>query len=151
MEENRNAMSPDAVFLQEVYKGVCMGTDSINTILGKAKDKAMREELTKELDGYQDYANKARNKLSEMSVTAKEVGMLAKLPSEMSIAMNTLVDDSTSKLAELMIDGNTMGVIQMKKDLNRAKSEGVSQDAINLAEDVVAFQEKNIEKMKTFL
>lgn len=151
MEENQIAQNPDVQFLQELYKGVCMGTDSINTILGKAKDKAMREELTAELDGYQDYANKTRNKLSEMSVTAKEVGALAKIPAELSIAMNTLVDDSSSKLAELMIDGSTMGVIQMKKELNRAKEDGVSQDAVKLAEDVVAFQEKNIEKMKTFL
>ena len=65
--------------------------------------------------------------------------------------MSTLVDDSTSKLAELMIDGNTMGVVQMKKELSRVEQGAISDDATKLAEDVVAFQEKNIETMKTFL
>ena len=65
--------------------------------------------------------------------------------------MSTLVDDSTSKLAELMIDGNTMGVVQMKKELSRVEQGEISDDATKLAADVVAFQEKNIETMKTFL
>ena len=151
MEENQRPQNPDVAFLQDVYKGVCMGTDAINTVLGKAKDKAFREELTAELDGYQHFANQARNALTELSVTAKEVGTLAKLPSEISINMSTLVDDSTSKLAELMIDGNTMGVVQMKKDINRAGKDGVSASAVHLAEEVVAFQEKNVETMKAFL
>ena len=128
-----------------------MGTDAVNTILGKARDKAFREELTAELDGYQDFANRARDQLTALSVVAKEVGTLAKLPSEISINMSTLVDDSTSKLAELMIDGNTMGVVQMKKELSRAEEDDISASAISLAEDVVAFQEQNIETMKTFL
>lgn len=128
-----------------------MGTDAVNTILGKARDKAFREELTAELDGYQDFANRARDKLTALSVVAREVGTLAKLPSELSINMSTLVDDSTSKLAELMIDGNTMGVVQMKKELSRAEDDDISSSAISLAEDVVAFQEQNIETMKTFL
>ena len=123
----------------------------MNTILGKARDKAFREELTAELDGYQDFANRARDQLTALSVVAKEVGTLAKLPSEISINMSTLVDDSTSKLAELMIDGNTMGVVQMKKELSRAEEDDISASAISLAEDVVAFQEQNIETMKTFL
>lgn len=151
MDEKQRPQNAEAEFLQVVYKGVCMGTDAVNTILGKARDKAFREELTAELDGYQDFANRARDQLTALSVVAKEVGTLAKLPSEISINMSTLVDDSTSKLAELMIDGNTMGVVQMKKELSRAEEDDISASAISLAEDVVAFQEQNIETMKTFL
>ena len=150
MDEKQRPQNAEAEFLQVVYKGVCMGTDAVNTILGKARDKAFREELTAELDGYQDFANRARDQLTALSVVAKEVGTLAKLPSEISINMSTLVDDSTSKLAELMIDGNTMGVVQMKKELSRAEEDDISASAISLAEDVVAFQEQNIETMKTF-
>ena len=151
MDEKQRPQNAEAEFLQVGYKGVCMGTDAVNTILGKARDKAFREELTAELDGYQDFANRARDQLTALSVVAKEVGTLAKLPSEISINMSTLVDDSTSKLAELMIDGNTMGVVQMKKELSRAEEDDISASAISLAEDVVAFQEQNIETMKTFL
>lgn len=151
MDEKQTSKDAEVAFLQEVYKGVSMGTDAVNTILGKARDKSFREELTAELDGYENFANQARDQLTALSVAAKEVGAFAKIPSTISINMSTLVDDSTSKLAELMIDGNTMGVVQMKKELSRVEQGAISDDATKLAEDVVSFQEKNIETMKTFL
>ena len=151
MDEKQTPKDTEVAFLQEVYKGVSMGTDAVNTILCKARDKSFREELTAELDGYEDFANQARDQLTALSVAAKEVSTFAKLPSTISINMNTLVDDSTSKLAELMIDGNTMGVVQMKKELSRVGEGEISPEAVKLAEDVVAFQEKNIETMKTYL
>ncbi len=151
MDEKQTSKDAEVAFLQEVYKGVSMGTDAVNTILGKARDKSFREELTAELDGYENFANQARDQLTALSVAAKEVSAFAKIPSTISINMNTLVDDSTSKLAELMIDGNTMGVVQMKKELSRVEQGAISDDATKLAEDVVSFQEKNIETMKTFL
>ena len=151
MDEKQTSKDAEVAFLQEVYKGVSMGTDAVNTILGKARDKSFREELTAELDGYENFANQARDQLTALSVAAKEVSTFAKIPSAISINMSTLVDDSTSKLAELMIDGNTMGVVQMKKELSRVEQGAISDDATKLAEDVVAFQEKNIETMKTFL
>ncbi len=143
--------SPDATLLQGIYKTVSMGTDSVLTILGKAKAEDIRMELTTELDGYQNFANLTRDRLSSLSCPAEELGMLQKLPAELSIRMSTLTDDSSSKLAELMINGSTMGVIDLQKEIKTAEKAGATHENLQLAEGVINFQQKNIDKMKAFL
>ena len=151
MAEKQKKTNPDEELLQELYKNACMGTDSVTTILGKTKDEKLRCELTAQLDGYQNFANVTRNKLSGMSVTAKEINAFAKIPAEVSIMMNTMVDSSTPKIAEMMINGSTMGVINLKKRIGQAQTEGVSQDVVKIASDIMAFEEDNINKMKNYL
>lgn len=151
MAEKQKKKNPDEGLLQEIYKSVCMGTDSVTTILGRTKDEKLRTELTAQLDGYQNFANITRNKLSDMSVTAKEVGAFAKIPAEVSIMMGTMTDASASKIAEMMINGSTMGVIEMKKRVKQAQTEGASEDNLKIANDVLTFEEDNINKMKSFL
>ncbi len=142
---------PNVTLLQGVYKAVTMSTDSVLTILGKAKKEDIRMELTEELDGYQNFANMTRERLSALSTPAQEAGILEKIPAELSIRMSTLTDDSSSKLAELMINGSTMGVIELQKEIKTAEKAGAHQENIQLAEGVLNFQQKNIDKMKEFL
>ena len=151
MAEKQKKTNPDEELLQEMYKNACMGTDSVTTILGKTKDEKLRCERTAQLDGYQNFANVTRNKLSGMSATAKEINAFAKIPAEMSIMMTTMVDSSTPKIAEMMINGSTMGVINLKKRIKQAQTEGVSQDVVKIASDIMAFEEDNINKMKNYL
>ena len=151
MSDKQKNTNPDEVLLQDLYKNACMGTDSVTTILGKTKDEKLRCELTAQLDGYQNFANITRNKLSGMSAVAKEITAFAKIPAELSIMMNTMVDSSPSKIAEMMINGSTMGVINLEKRVKQARSEGVSEDVVKIANDMMSFEEDNIQKMKPYL
>ena len=65
--------------------------------------------------------------------------------------MNTMVDSSPSKIAEMMINGSTMGVINLEKRVKQARSEGVSEDVVKIASDMMTFEEDNIQKMKPYL
>ncbi len=149
MEETKN--SADIALLQTLYRGVSMDSDAILTLLGKAKKEDLRQELTEQLDGYQNFANITRDRLSELSVAAKEVGALAKLPSELSLKMATLTDDSPARIAELMIESSTAGIVSLQKQVSEAQQSGVSPDNVELADGVLNFRQKNINKMKAFL
>lgn len=151
MADKQKKTNPDEEFLQDLYKNACMGTDSVTTVLGKTKDEKLRCELTAQLDGYQNFANTTRNKLSGMSSTAKEISAFAKIPAEISIMMSTMVDNSTSKIAEMMINGSTMGVIDLKKRVKQAEQDGVSEEVVKIANDMMTFEEDNIDKMKNYL
>ncbi len=150
-EKQKKQTDPNEQFLQDLYESVCMGTDSVTTVLGKTDDAALRMELTAQLDGYQNFANLTRNKLTELNKQAKEVNAFAKMPAELSIMMTTMVNSSPSKIAEMMINGSTMGVIDLTRRVNRAKGEGVGADLTKLANDMIAFEEGNIGKLKAFL
>ena len=149
MENTRR--KADETLLQEIYKNVTMGTDSVMTILGKAEDETLRENLSADLDTYEGYAKRAKEKLEAMAVEPKGISMLAKLPAEMGIAMSTLTDHSNSKMAELMIEGAVMGVTEFKQLIREAGKNGASQENIRLAGDVLSFHEEMINKMRRYL
>ena len=148
--ENKK-QSADVALLEEIYKNVKMGTDSVMTILGKAEDDSILENLSADLDTYEGYAKRAKERLAEMSVVPKEAGILQKLPAEMGITMSTLTDHSNSKLAELMIEGAVMGVTEFKELIRNADDAGASIENIRLAGDVLAFHEEMINKMRPYL
>jgi hypothetical protein len=137
--------------LQEIYKNVTMGTDSLMTILGKAEDETLRENLSADLDTYEGYAKRAKEKLEAMSVEPKGVNALQKLPAEMGITMSTLTDRSNSKMAELMIEGAVMGVTEFKELIREADKNGASLENVRLAGDVLSFHEEMINKMRRYL
>ena len=86
-----------------------------------------------------------------MNETPKEASAWAKIPAEMSISMTTLMNRTPSKIAEMVINGATMGIIDIKKAINKAQSEQADSGNIGLASEILAFQESNVEKMKEFL
>ena len=61
------------------------------------------------------------------------------------------MDSSDSKIAEIMIDGYNMGIIDLQKNINAAKDNGVPEDVMNIANGVVAFEQGSIERMKKYL
>ena len=64
------------------------------------------------------------------------------------IEMKTLVDDSTSKIAELLLQGTNMGIIEGRKLLNHKDTNKEINDII---EEYVAMQERAVENLKKFL
>ena len=64
------------------------------------------------------------------------------------IEMKTMLDDSTSKIAELLLQGTNMGIIEGRKLLNHKHTD----EAVNeLVEEYVTMQEEAVEKLKKFL
>ena len=64
------------------------------------------------------------------------------------IDMKTLIDDSTSKLAEIMLQGVEMGITEGVKVLN---NKTLNKEVHDLISDYVNMQEKNAENLKKFL
>lgn len=149
--ENNNNHAASAELMQAVYKNAKMGSEAIVNIIGKTKDAKLRQELTDQLESYHGFECAAKNKLGEMSKEAKAPGVLSKLPADISIKMSTLMDSSNSKIAELMINGYNMGIVDIRKSMNKAAEEGVPEDVMNIANGIMSFEEGSAEKMKTYL
>lgn len=149
--ENKKTKTPGEELMQAVYKNAKMGSDAVTNVIEKTKDAGLRRELTSQLESYYGFTVAAKNKLLEMNCEAKEPGMLSKIPADFSIKMSTMMDNSNSKIAELMIGGYNMGLLDLQKNLNQAKEEGAPEDVINIANGVMAFEQGSIEKMKQYL
>lgn len=65
------------------------------------------------------------------------------------IQMNTLMDDSTEKLADMMIQGNTKGMTELMKTVKENRT--AAREYCEIAKEIADFEEKNIEKLKAYL
>lgn len=141
-------MNANETLLNELYKNTTMGGDSLINLMDKAEDPAMRSEMTRELEKYREYSNRAAELLGERGLKPEEPGMMAKAGSKMGMAFNTMLDTTTSHLAEMMINGAVMGIININKQLNSAEHDG---EARKLAEDVLAFEKSTADHLARFL
>ena len=141
----------DKTMLDAMYKNVKMGADSIIDILDKAKDKPFREELTAQIERYEEYASKIGKMICDDGNTPKEENLMAKMSAKVGMAMNTMTDSNTSHLAQMVIEGATMGTTELTRLIREHENTNCSESTLKLARDVVKFEEATIETMKKFL
>ena len=143
MKENINA-------LDELSKGACMGMDAIHFILDKIEDEEFKKSLTTQYEKYQDIEKKIRKVYANYKVedNPKETSMMNKAMTWYGIEMKTLTDTSNSKIAELLMQGTNMGIIEGRKLLNNKK---VDPDVEDLISEYVTMQEDSVENLKKYL
>lgn len=126
-----------------------MGMDAIHFILDKVKDEDLKKELHIQYDKYQDISNKICELYPEYkNDTPHETNAMNKVMTWYGIEMKTLMDDSTSKIAELLLQGTNMGIIEGRKLLNHKETDT---EVNKLVQEYVDVQEAAVEKLKQFL
>ena len=77
-----------------------------------------------------------------------ETNMMEKAMTWYGIQKDTILDDSTSKLADLLINGTNMGIIEGRKLLN---NKIMNKKVKKICEEYIKFQERYLEKLKEFI
>ena len=151
METMEKTKSVTAALLDRMYKNVKMGADSIINIMPKVESEELRTELTSELNTLEGYADRIKKMLSDEGAEAEEEGIVSRLSAKMGMAMNTMMDSTTSHIAEMMMEGYTMGITDMTKDIREYENTKASEASLSLAREIVAYHESAFSKMKEFL
>lgn len=139
----------DINVLDELNKGACMGRDAIHFIMDKVEDENLKKELERQYSKYKETNEKICALFPEYKDREPhKTGTINKVMTWYGIEMKTLLDDSTSKIAELLMQGTNMGIIEGRRLLNDKK---MDEEVHKIAEDYVAFQEDAVEKLKPFL
>lgn len=135
--------------LDEICKGSCMGMDAIHFILDKVEDEELKEELNNQYSKYKQIRERVEEIYSRYSDSEPhETGTMNKVMTWYGIEMKTLTDESTSKIAELLLQGTNMGIIEGRRLLNNKE---VDESIHSLLQEYVDMQEDAVEKLKTFL
>ena len=141
----------EAEMLDQLYKNVTMGSDSIVKLMSKVSDGKFKTDLTDQLNGYESFAAKAKARIKEMGSEAKEENPMTKLWASIGMAMNTMTDSTDSHLAQMIAEGSTMGVTDGIKLLREYENTGVSEGSLKLVRDVIEFEERNLERAKKYI
>ena len=88
--------------------------------------------------------------LEHEGVTPEGNGIMSKMGSDMGIMMETIKDNSDPALAAMIIEGMTMGVVEMEAKYKTYKST-CRKDMLDIARNFLVFQQREIDKLKTFM
>ena len=136
--------------LDEVNKGATMGMDAISYISEKVVDNDFKEVLDTEYNKYKDISNRVNNLYDNYSSKEPhETNAMNKMMTWYGIQMKTMVNDSTSKLSELLMQGTNMGIIEGRRLLNQ--NQNIEPDVKNILNDFVVMQEDSVETLKKYL
>lgn len=135
--------------LDEISKGCSMGENALKDIMEKAEDNDFKNLLRKHLEQYKTISKKIDDLYNDYSDDEPhELNVMEKTMTWYGIQMRTMTDSSTSKLAELLMQGNNMGIIEGRKLLNNKE---MSKDIEKVTDEFVRMQEKAVEELKEYL
>ncbi len=135
--------------LNEINKGIKMGMDSISTISEKVGDNNFKDDLLFQYDKYNEILNRVNSELKNYDDFPKELPPIQKTMGFIDIQISTLNDKSNSHIAEMLIKGTNMGIIEGVKLKNR--NPDIEPNISNILDDFIQFQENNVEKLKKYL
>ena len=147
---NNSDCNQNLNILDEVNKGATMGINAITYVFPKAKDADFKKVLNVERNKYEKISERVNDLYSNYSQKEPhETNTMEKMMTWYGIQMNTLKDDSTSKLSELLMQGTNMGIIEGRRLLNQ--NQNIEPNVKNILNDFVVMQEDSVETLKKYL
>lgn len=139
----------DIAILRSIQKNTEMAIKAIDTIEPKVQDKELSLLLARTETRYGSLREKAVSSLIEAGVEPGKTSGFEEMMLVGGITGNTLLNTSTSHIAELMIKGSNMGITDLNKTLNHnPQGEKVS---MSLAEELMKMEQENLNEYKKYL
>ena len=136
--------------LDEVNKGATMGMDAISFVSDKVADSKFKGVLDTEYNKYKKISQRVNDLYDNYSdKEPHETNAMNKMMTWYGIQMKTMVDDSTSKISELLMQGTNMGIIEGRRLFNQ--NSDIAPDVHNILNDFVTMQEDSVETLKKYL
>lgn len=139
----------DARILQEIQRNTEMGMTAIETILDKIDDDDFSLQLSRQSLRYSEIHNKALDQILEHEGEVYRGSQIADLMLRGSIHANTALNVSKEHLAEMMIQRSNRWITSMWKAMKHNRL--ATDEAVELAQELVDFEERNIDRLKEYL
>ena len=134
--------------LRETQRNASRAVKAIDALMGKVYNQEFAYELTSERNRFRDFERKAEAGLWEHGLVPKDSG-LERAMLWGAVQANTMLNISTPHVANMVIQRNSRGIADLLKVKHNNKSMGSF--ANELAEELMDFEEENIERLKRFL
>lgn len=137
--------------LNDIYQGASMGVQGTELLMGKLEQGSSEFAgvLQEYVSRYNSIKAKAAKQLAEKGETPRDAGSMEKTGQWMGVQMNTFLDKSASHMAEMLIQGGVMGIIEGEKQKNI--NPDADRKCMSIEKDFITLQQDLIEDMKKFL
>ena len=135
--------------LQFILKNAEMGCLGINDVKPYADGPGLRNALRSQNLEYGRIYHNAYNIMKHRGYSPSKVGRFVSAVASAKTRREMKNDSSNSHIAEMMIQGNTMGVQKIAQHIRQYS--GNNEIVQNLANKLMSTEQANIEQMKSFL
>lgn len=142
--------SADAQLLNFIYQNAQMGVESLEEILPMVEAGKFKEGLQAQLKEYRQIHDDAGKQLNKAGYDEKGINAMQKIMTYLMIDMKMMVDSSPSHVAQMLIQGSNMGIIDAQKRIHEYESQA-DKEVIRLMKHLQEFEEKNVERLKAYL
>ncbi len=139
----------DKQLLNYINRNAKMGGDNLETLMPDVKDERLKETLQSQVAEYRTVEVQAKEKLAAAGEQPEDGSKITQFCCRVMINAKTMMDKSAEHIAEMVIQGSTMGIIDVTKQLKEHSD--CNCDAVNLAYRLKCIEQKNLDEMKHYL
>ncbi|MBR3133985.1 MAG: hypothetical protein IKG56_00805 [Clostridia bacterium] len=147
--DNSNNFFLDIMVLNELSQACQLAMNNISFLSNIISSKKMKKDLVAIYSQYANILLQIDQHFEKFGEIPDNVSSYMKTMSICGLKMNTKFDKSNSHIAEMMIEGETMGIIKCQKIINCDYD--IQESTINLMIKFRDFQKDNISKLNAYL
>lgn len=138
--------------LEHIYQDSEMACFTLEQLLEdlKEKDNKIKRLLEDILKEYQSFKKETEKKLESSQQETKETGTMSKMMAGMGIKKEVKNDNSDASIAEMLIQGISMGSLDTEKKI-KAYDKDLDKEQLSFAKKFLKFQQKSIDQLKKYL
>lgn len=142
-------MNGNTELLNYIYQNSEMGQDTLKQLMGMVEDDAFKKTLEYQYNEYKKIFDISDSKLKEEDREGKGINVLTKVSTYIMINLRTLTNKTSSHISEMLIQGSTMGIIDITKKLKEYKE--AEKEILDLGNKLLQFEQRSIKELKKFL
>lgn len=149
MEKSIDTDKKNAEFLVELHKNVEMAKLALEILIPRTKNRALKADLLNQYHDFEKLSNAISGGLIELGYTpttptCRQVFML-----KSAIKMSTILNRSPKKLADMVIQGDNKGIMDINRLINQCTF--ATDKSHNLARLVLETEQSHIDTLKKYL
>lgn len=141
--------SQEVKVYREIQRNTDMTMKAIDTIADKVSDEELSLQISRQSLKYSELHNEAVKQLIDAKTRPYQSNHLSDALLKTGIRYSTMLNTSTSHLAELLIKESNNGILEMEKVLK--SNEGAGEKSTSLAKQLIDFKEKSVRSLKEYL
>ncbi|NWL86603.1 hypothetical protein DMN77_03190 [Paenibacillus sp. 79R4] len=142
-------MNGNVELLNYIHQNAEMGKNTIGQLIGISEEEEYKKLLQTLLQEYKSIYDRTDKKLKEVNKVAKNINSFSKASTYIMINLKTLTNKTPSHISEMLIQGSTMGIIDLTKKLKEYAD--ADQEILALANQLLKLEQNNVEECKKFL
>ena len=145
-------MDGNTEILNFIYQNSQMGIDTLKQLIELTKNSRNEEfknVLQSQYDEYKKIYIDTEKLIKSRGKDPKDLNTFAKISTYLMINLKTIIDKTPSHISEMLIQGSTMGIIDVTKRINDYGD--ADKEILDLAHRLLQFEKDNQEEFKKFL